>query len=148
MKGSILAYEQNTDSGVISGNNGQRYTFEKKDFGVQEEPKKGMIVDFQEQDGKATGLYSIVDEAAKNTNTILGITALAVTFFFGFIGTFVSRVFISKGTVGGAVVPTIIHFFITVLLVVPIIGWIIYLIGTLYYMVKNYKLVTVESERG
>ena len=56
-----------------------------------------------------------------------------------------SRLLISKETVGSTIVPTLIHFIITIILFVPFFGWIIYLIGTVYYMVKNYKLAVVPN---
>lgn len=70
----------------------------------------------------------------------MGVVAIAITFFFGFIGTLVSRLVISKQSAGAALVPTLIHFVITLTLLIPVLGLLIYFGGTIYYMVVNYKL--------
>ncbi len=75
----------------------------------------------------------------------MGLLAIGITFFFGFIGTFVSRLVLSKQSVGKTIIPTLIHFIVTLAILIPIFGWIIYLIGTLYYMIKNYQLVVSNS---
>jgi len=69
---------------------------------------------------------------------MMGIISLVITFFFAFIGTFLSRLFLSKESIGKAIVPTVIHFIITVFALIPLLGWFIYVIGTAYYMYQNY----------
>jgi hypothetical protein len=102
-----------------------------------------MKVDFETNDeGNAKDIYLVKDQVAENTSTLLGLVAVGITFFFGFVGTFISRLFIAKQPIGSTIVPTAIHFLITILLFIPIIGWLIYLGGTFYYMYNNYQLST------
>jgi len=146
MTGKILGFDLQNQDGVISGENGKRYKFTQSVWKDTTSPKKDLKIDFAvDENDMAIDIYVIKDTAAENTSTMMGIISLAVTFFLGFIGTFLSRVIISKQPVGGAVVPTLIHFIITVTIIIPVIGWIVYLIGTLYYMVKNYKLATIPN---
>jgi uncharacterized membrane protein (DUF106 family) len=143
MIGKILGYDKNNNTGIISADNGTRYKFSKEDWKENNLPQKEMKVDFEPTDeNNAKDIYVVQDQLAENTNTLLGLIAIGITFFFGFIGTFISRLFIAKEPLGNVIIPTIIHFIITVLVIIPILGWLIYFIGTCYYMYKNYMLVT------
>jgi len=143
MTGRILGYDIADASGTISGDNGSRYKFSKENWKDTTQPQKEMKVDFEADDeGNAKEIYLVRDQVAENTSTLLGLVAVGITFFFGFIGTFISRLFIAKQDIGSTIIPTAIHFLITILLFIPIIGWLIYLAGTFYYMYKNYQLST------
>jgi hypothetical protein len=143
MTGRVLGYDTTNNTGVISVDNGTRYKFTKEDWKETTQPKKEILVDFESGDNNtAKDIYIVADTLVENTNTILGLIAVGITFFFGFIGTFISRLFIAKEPLGNTIFPTIIHFIITVSVVIPLIGWLIYFIGTCYYMYKNYMLVT------
>jgi len=144
MTGKILGFDTSDNTGTISADNGERYSFSKeewKDSSIN--PQRDMKVDFEQTDDKtAKDIYMVKDAAAENTSTMLGLIAVGITFFFGFIGTFVSRLFIAKEPIGNSIIPTAIHFVITLLLLIPFVGWLFYMIGTFYYMYKNYMLVT------
>ena len=143
MTGIVLGYDSNDNTGTISAENGKRYKFSKEAWKENNEPKKEMKVDFEITDEDiAKDIYMLTDTVAENTSTLLGLVAVGLTFFLGFIGTFISRLFIAKEPVGNVLVPTAIHFVITILAIVPLLGWLIYLIGTAYYMYKNFMLVT------
>lgn len=145
MIGKILGFDGKT--GTISGDNGSRYTFSREDFKESSHPQKDMKVDFEINDeNNAKDIYTIKDQIAENTSTLLGLIAVGITFFFGFIGTFVSRVFLAKKSIGSVLVPTAIHLLITFLVLIPVIGWFIYLVGTFYYMYKNYQLTISASK--
>lgn len=146
MTGKILGYDTTTNTGTVSGDDGKRYKFSKDDWKENTAPQKETKVDFDiAEDSTAKEIYQINDKMAENNDTLMGLLAIGITFFFGFIGTFVSRLVLAKQPVGKTVVPTLIHFVITVLGFIPILGWIIYLIGTGYYMYKNYILITTDS---
>jgi len=146
MTGKILGFDTQDNTGTISSDDGKRYKFQKTDWKEKGIPLKELKVDFDiSDDGTAKEIYQISDKMAENNETMMGLLAIGITFFFGFIGTFVSRVVLAKQPAGKVVVPTLIHFIITVLGFVPILGWILYLIGTGYYMYKNYLLVTTDS---
>lgn len=145
MIGKILGFDGKT--GTISAENGSRYTFSKEEFKESIQPEKGIKVDFEISDeNNAKDIYVVEDQVAENTSTLLGLIAVGITFFLGFIGTFISRVFLAKQSIGSAIVPTAIHFLITILVLIPILGWLIYLIGTFYYMYKNYQLTLSASQ--
>jgi hypothetical protein len=103
-------------------------------------------VDFEINGETAVNIYTIRDKALENSNTALGLVAVIITFLFGFIGTFISRLFIAKQDIGSVILPTLIHFVITIFVVIPFVGWLIYLGGALYFMIKNYQLVINKSQ--
>jgi len=146
MTGKILGYDTTSNTGTISGDDGKRYKFSKDDWKESTVARKEIKVDFDTaEDGIAKEIYQINDKMAENNDTLMGLLAIGITFFFGFIGTFVSRLVLAKQPRGKTIVPTLIHFVITILGLIPVLGWIIYLIGTGYYMYKNYILVTTDS---
>lgn len=57
MKGRVLDYSIQTNSGVISGDDGQRYTFSSADWRSRELPVAGMAVDFSTAGDAATDIY-------------------------------------------------------------------------------------------
>lgn len=141
MTGKILGFDVETNTGTISGDDGKRYTFAQENWKENHTPLRDSKVDFHvDEEGKTVDIYQVKDAAAENNKTVMGLFSLAITFFFGFLGTLVSRLVISKQSAGAALVPTAIHFVITLSIIIPVLGWIVYLVGTIYYMVKNYKL--------
>jgi len=143
MTGKILGYDTASKTGVILTDSETRYKFTSEDWKENTPPQKDLTVDFEaSQNNTAKDIYTIKDQLIENTNTLLGLIAVAITFFFGFIGTFISRLFIAREPLGSVIIPTLMHFIITALVIVPMIGWLIYFIGTCYYMYKNYMLVT------
>ena len=138
MKGKVLGYSSNDNEGVIVVDE-KRYKFEKEDWKESQVPQKGMEVDFINEAENAKEIYLLVSQD-KDT-TLLGIISLAITFFLGFIGTLISRMVISKHSFSQALMPTLGHLAITLLALIPVLGWIFYVVGTIYFMVKNYQLV-------
>lgn len=146
MTGIILGFDNSNNTGTISAENGQRYSFKKDNWKEYTEPKKDIKVDFAvSENNEAIDIYSIRDKVAENTNTLMGLVAVAITFLLGFIGTLIARIALGKQSFSEALVPTAIHFVITLFIFVPFVGWIIYLIGTGYYMYKNYLLTVQEK---
>ncbi len=146
MQGTILGYDVENQTGTISGNDGKRYKFDKSHWKESFPPQKEMLVDFDPiEGGKAEDVFQVRDKAAETNDTVMGLLSVALTFFLGFIGTFISRLVISKQPIGATLIPTAIHFVITLLIFVPVIGWLVYLAGTIYYIIKNYQLVIHSS---
>jgi hypothetical protein len=142
MTGKILGYDVSTEAGTISGEDGKRYKFTKENWKENNLPIKEAKVDFDvSQEGNAVDIYQVRDTVAENNDMMMVLIAIAITFFFGFIGTFVSLVVLAKQPVGKAIMPTVLHFLATLLALIPIVGWFIYILVTLYYMFKNYKAV-------
>ena len=58
MKGYILDYTVQTNSGIISGDDNQRYNFRGADWREAEPPRRGMRVDFAGVGDAATEIYA------------------------------------------------------------------------------------------
>jgi len=69
-----------------------------------------------------------------------GIIAGLLTFFLGFIGTFIVRIAIVKHNFSKTLMPTLIHFLLNAAIVIPVIGIFIALIGNIYFVWVNFKL--------
>lgn len=146
MIGKFLTYDIRIKSGTILANDGRVYTFNRADWKDNIIPKIGMKVDFDSREAnRAVVIYAVQDtsnQVSQDTRIALGVVALFLTFFFSFIGTFISRILLSRDSIGSIIVSTLIHFVITILALIPFLGWIIYILGTVYYMYRNFVLVT------
>jgi len=140
MKGYILNFDTYSKIGTISGVDGVRYTFEESQWKDNISPVKDQEVDFVASENNATEIYVIKNSSSENTSILLGLVAIGITFFFGFIGTFISRLVISKKTFGASILPALLHMLSIVIIFIPFIGWIAYFMITMYFMYKNYKL--------
>ena len=99
MKGRVLSYSVQDNSGIISGDDGQRYTFEGPQWREQDLPVQGAYVDFQVAAGtdQAVSIY-LVREVAPTTalgeksKVVAGILAIlfgalgAHKFYLGYSG--------------------------------------------------------------
>ena len=70
MKGKILDYNIQESKGVISGDDGQRYSFENKDWKASELPKVNQIVDFEVDELNALEIY-LVKQSSYNLIIII-----------------------------------------------------------------------------
>ena len=70
MKGTILDFSVQTNSGLISGDDGNRYTFEGAEWKDSKLPAKGNRVDFEGADGKAKAIY--IMPGFDNTASVFG----------------------------------------------------------------------------
>ena len=59
MFGSVLHYSVQTGEGLISGNDGHRYSFTSRDWNGPEVPSQGTRVEFAAADGKAVSVYPV-----------------------------------------------------------------------------------------
>jgi TM2 domain-containing membrane protein YozV len=133
MKGQILAFSVQSNSGTISGLDGKRYQFvgsEWKDTGV---PTRGMTVDFDVEDSLAKAVYLAIGSATTGSKNKLAAGLLAIflgglgihKFYLGFTGP--GLIFLLINTIGFAV--TWMFFWIPnmILGVISLIEGIIYL---------------------
>ncbi len=142
MKGKILGYDSSSNEGAVRGTDGNRYTFELPEWKGGDTPKADIPVDFVPNEGYALKIYPIKDTESEESKLILSIVSLLLTFFLGFIGTLISRLALAKQPFSKVLVPVCIHAVITVFFFIPVVGWGFYFICTIYFMVKNYQLVT------
>ncbi|WP_141051684.1 hypothetical protein [Aliarcobacter cryaerophilus] len=82
MKGKILDYNIQESKGIIAGDDGQRYSFENKDWKASELPKVNQIVDFEVDENEAKSVYAIkMQEKNSNTTLLLLVIGISLTIF-------------------------------------------------------------------
>ena len=64
MNGQILDYSAQTNSGLIAGDDGNRYSFVGTEWKDQAIPNRGMRVDFEAQGGDAVAIYRAVSASS------------------------------------------------------------------------------------
>jgi len=62
MKGNIIGFDPDTNTGAISGHDGKRYDFVTAEWRGQARPRQGDIVDFQPSGDRATQIYLVDSE--------------------------------------------------------------------------------------
>jgi hypothetical protein len=72
----------------------------------------------------------------------VGIIAGLLTFFLGFIGTFVVRISIVRQPFSKAILPTFIHFLLNAAVVIPVIGIVIAVLSNIYFVWVNFVMAT------
>jgi len=133
MKGKILDFSIQTSSGVISGDDGGRYTFVGSEWRDPVPPSRGMNVDFDVQGTAAVAVYRALStrtEGAKSRVTA-GVLALVVgglgihKFYLGYTGP--GLVYLLVNTIGWAVTFWLLGLPNIALIVISMIEGILYL---------------------
>ena len=70
MKGRVLDYSIQSNSGDISGDDGNRYNFGNVEWKGQGLPSRGLYVDFAIQDDRAVLIYPALDESGSTASAI------------------------------------------------------------------------------
>jgi uncharacterized membrane protein len=84
MRGDVLGFDPETNSGAISGHDGQRYEFVRLEWRGAGLPVRGLAVDFVAEGGRATQIYPLggqfdpQEATAANTVYILYLVGLIV----------------------------------------------------------------------
>ena len=87
MKGNILDYSVQANSGIISGADGSRYSFIGSEWNEATVPSRGMSVDFDVQGKKAIAVYRAVGGAGAATpGSKSKVTAGLLAIFLGGLG--------------------------------------------------------------
>lgn len=81
MQGQILSFQKNTNTGLISGHDGNRYDFTRADWRDKGEPLVGSSVDFECDDKAARNIFCLSKPGAKNR-----VAAALLAFFLGGFG--------------------------------------------------------------
>lgn len=72
MKGQILDFSLQNSSGLITGEDGKRYTFNSAEWKEQGLPTKGMTVDFDlTESGEAVGVYKALSTKSNSVSVAL-----------------------------------------------------------------------------
>jgi len=62
MKGNVIGFDRDTNTGAISGHDGNRYDFVTADWHSNRQPMRGDVVDFMPADRRATQIYLLEPE--------------------------------------------------------------------------------------
>jgi uncharacterized membrane protein len=99
MKGNVLGFDPDTNTGAISGHDGQRYDFVRLDWRGSATPARGAVVDFVAENGRATQIYPLglsgnpAEGDGANTVYILYLVSLVIgiTGIVGLVMAYVKR---------------------------------------------------------
>ena len=139
MQGTILDFSIQSNAGAISGDDGNRYTFNGAEWKESRPPTRGTIVDFAIEDGQAKSIYKSVRaiRAEDKSKVTAGLLALllggigAHKFYLGHTG--LGVLFLLTNTVG---------FLITwLVLFLPniVLGLIAFIEGIIYFTRSDEK---------
>ncbi len=135
MRGKVLSYDDYTGSGLISGDDGVRYTFTRGGLmGGAREAFPGSTVDFEVADGVATNIYIIGGAPLNLSGDKNRIVAALLAFVLGGIG--IHKFYLGKTTAGvlmllGGTIGWITFGFVPALVyLIAFIEFIIYLLKT------------------
>ena len=131
MKGKILDYNEESRSGVISGDDGNRYNFDVSQWKATVLPRVGSTVDFSSNGDDAEAIYSDAHTAVGSSKKI------AAALFAFFLGAFGAHKFYLGYTKQG-VIMLLVFLFGFILLGLPsmVIG-VIAFVEFILYLVKS-----------
>lgn len=131
MKGKILDFSIQSNSGAISGEDGERYNFDGTDWAGDSPPTRGMSVDFSTDGDQAKEVYLAVGSTTSGKSKI---AAGLLAIFLGGLG--IHKFYLGY-TVPG-VIFLLITFFGWLLLFIPnIVISIIVIIEGIIYLTKS-----------
>jgi TM2 domain-containing membrane protein YozV len=141
MKGRVLDFIIQTNSGIISGDDGRRYSFSGAEWRETMPPRRGMLVDFDASEGLASAVYRIAEAGEpsrgmpyRKDKTAAGLLAL----FLGglgihkfYLGHFFTGLFILAFNTAGLLVTWIFGF------VPNYVLWFITIIEGIVYLTRS-----------
>lgn len=133
MRGTVLNYDARSGSGLISADDGTRYTFNGTDVSADfERIAPGVTVDFQIQGTTAAAIYPI-GPAQRATGEKSKIAAGLLAIFLGGLG--IHKFYMGQNKAG---VIMLLCSLVGVFLILPaVIVWIIALIEGIIYLTKS-----------
>ena len=135
MRGKVLTYDDYTGSGLISGDDGVRYTFTRGGLmGGAREAFPGQQVDFEIGDGVATNIYITAGAPISLSGDKNKIVAALLAFFLGWLG--IHKFYLGK--TGAGVIMLLCGTIGWVLLAIPpLVVGLISFIEFIIYLVKS-----------
>ena len=151
MKGQVLDYSPDTNLGLISGDDGARYSFTAANWSDAGQPRRGIRVDFEAAGGTAQAIYidlapavgvsvGVAAQQPADLNQPSGdyvpttypkskVAAGLLAFFLGGFG--IHKFYL--GYVGAGIV----HIILTITIIGILVNWLILLIETIIYLTKS-----------
>jgi len=145
MKGKVLDYSIQNSSGVISGDDGQRYNFSTSEWKSDKSPAVNQVVDFAIDGQNATGIYLEKNAAVAGEKS--KIVAALLAFFLGGLG--IHKFYLGCNTAG--IIMLLVFLFGFVLLGIPslVIGLIAF-IEFIIYLIKSdadFQTIYVDNKK-
>lgn len=128
MRGKILSFDDYAGSGLISGDDGGRYTFTRGGLmGEAHASLAGSDVDFEVTDGVATNIYVTSSSRVASSSDKNKIVAALLAFFLGTIG--IHKFYLGKTTAG------------IIMLVCGTVGWLLILPGLISALIAFIEFI-------
>lgn len=70
MRGQVLGVDKRTGEGIVTGDDGRRYSFTPDDWADRGQPAIGMLVDFETDQKRALALFPVPGTAAAVQNAV------------------------------------------------------------------------------
>ncbi len=87
MQGNILVFHPETNTGIISGHDGTRYSFSRADWtSPKVEPQEGLTIDFDTDGKKATQIIVLQTKPSGRKGEKTKTAAILWCLFFGWMG--------------------------------------------------------------
>jgi len=136
MKGQVLEFSVQSNSGIISGSDGQRYKFTGAEWKAEQPPARGMSVDFEAEGGEAKAIYKALGAPGSGSKNKIAAGLLAIflgglgvhKFYLGFVGP--GLVYLLVNTVGWVVTWLMAGIPNIILAIMALVEGIIYLTKT------------------
>lgn len=137
MRGLLLSYSTETRSGIISGDDGQRYSFRESDWNDSRGPENGLRVDFEAVSDTATAIYVDPSSPAVTSGSgYQGVPRRKSKVAAGLLAIFLGGFGIHKfylGYIGAG----FIHIVLTFIIIGIPVNWVITIIEAIIYFTKS-----------
>ena len=145
MNGKILDYSIQKSGGVISGNDGSRYSFSTKEWKNSKSPEVGQVVDFEIEGKEAKGIYLEAVSSVNSEKNKMAAGLLAL-----FLGSFgIHKFYLGCNTSG--VIMLVIWFVGLFMFAIPslIIGLIAFIEAIVYFTKSDEQFyeIYVKNEK-
>jgi len=148
MKGSVLDFNEKEGTGMISGNDGNRYSFSVDDVKGDAKISRASSVDFSVEGGSAKEIYRAVGAVEGFSGDKNKVVAGLLALFIGWLG--IHKFYLGKKSAG--IIMLVVSLLGFVLLGIPtmIIGLIAFVEAIIYFLkpVDEFQRLYVEGNKS